>query len=368
MEFHELPRVHPDGHPDGRGDANHSKRLVTATLACLTLCGCSEIGYYGHLLRGEVSLLNQRVPIAEVVGDPGTDPKLKARLELVREARVFSVKSLALPDNGSYTLYADVGRRYVVWNVFAAPEFSLQGRQWCFPFVGCLQYRGYYEETRANAKAAELKAQGDDVFVSGISAYSTLGWFDDPVLSTMLQWSDDHLIETLFHELGHQVLYLKGDTTFNESFATFIGEEGLREFRASRGDPPPDPKRQQRSDQFVALLMDTRTRLEALYKKSLPVAEMRAAKQAAFAALRERYTVLKASWGGYTGYDGWFEGELNNARLLPIGLYQQWVPAFASLFEQNGRDWKKFQDAAKQLGKLDDAERSAKLRSLAMSP
>ena len=337
-------------------------------MAALTLSGCAEVGYYSHILRGEMSLLHQRVAIAQVIADPATDPKLKARLELVREARAFSIRALALPDNGSYTLYADVHRPYVVWNVFAAPEFSLKGREWCFPFVGCLQYRGYYEESRANEKATELKSEGDDVYVSGISAYSTLGWFDDPVLSTMLKWTDDHLIDTLFHELGHQVLYIKGDTTFNESFATFIGEEGLREFRASRGDPPPDPKRQERSDQFLALLMDTRSRLETLYAKPLPADEMRAAKQAEFAALRDRYAALKASWGGYSGYDSWFEGEINNARLLPIGLYQQWVPAFAALFDENGRDWKKFYAAAKALGKLDAPERKAKLQQLSSQP
>lgn len=334
-------------------------------MAALTLSGCAEVGYYSHILRGEMSLLHQRVAIAKVIADAATDPKLKARLELVQEARAFSIRSLALPDNGSYTLYADVHRPYVVWNVFAAPEFSLKGREWCFPFVGCLQYRGYYEESRANEKATELKGKGDDVYVSGISAYSTLGWFDDPVLSTMLKWTDDHLIDTLFHELGHQVLYIKGDTTFNESFATFIGEEGLREFRASRGDPPPDPKRQERSDQFLALLMDTRSRLETLYAKPLPADEMREAKQAEFAALRDRYAALKASWNGYSGYDSWFEGEVNNARLLPIGLYQQWVPAFAALFDENGRDWKKFYAAAKVLGKLDAERRTSRLKALA---
>jgi predicted aminopeptidase len=350
------------------GDPLHpAPRLVLRYLgaaALLLLSACSEIGYYGHLLRGEVSLLNRRVPIPEVLADPAADAKLKTRLRLVQDARAFSVAHLALPDNGSYTLYADVERPYVVWNVFATPEFSLQGREWCHPFVGCLSYRGYYEEARARAKADELKATGLDVHVGGVAAYSTLGWFDDPVLSTMLAWSDDHLLETLFHELAHQVLYMKGDTAFNESFATFVGEEGLREFRASRGEPPPDAQVASRREQFLTLLIDARTRLETLYAKPMAADAMRAAKREEFEGLRARYAQLRAQWNGYAGYDGWFEGEINNAKLLPVGLYQKWVPAFAALFAQAGRSWPAFYEASKEASKLEAAARERSLEQL----
>jgi predicted aminopeptidase len=329
----------------------------------MLLAGC-EISYYGHLLRGEVSLLHRRVPIAEVLSDSKSDAHLQARLRLVQEAREFSVSHLDLPDNGSYTLYADVGRPFVVWNVFATPEFSLAGQEWCHPFVGCLQYRGYYDEQRARAKAGELRVEGLDVHVGGIAAYSTLGWFDDPVLNTMMGWTDDHLIETLFHELAHQVLYMKGDTAFNESFATFVGEEGARQFRAARSEPAPDPLIARRRQQFLELLMDARQRLEALYAMPLPTVEMREAKRKEFDALRARYAVLRAEWGGYAGYDNWFKGDLNNAKLLPIGLYQRWVPAFARLYAESGRQWAKFYEAAKVLSELEDDARHSRLQAL----
>jgi predicted aminopeptidase len=348
-----------------RGPTARFARTALAAGAAVLLSACSEIGYYGHLLRGEMRLLRQRVPIPEVLADPAADARLKARLQLVQAARKFSIEALALPDNGSYTLYADVGRPYIVWNVFATPEFSLEGREWCHLFVGCLQYRGYYDEPRARAKAAALKGEGLDTHVGGIAAYSTLGWFDDPVLNTMLGWTDDHLIETLFHELAHQVLYMKGDTAFNESFATFVGEEGLRQFRAARGEPPPDPQVWRRRGEFLALLMDTRTRLETLYAKALPDEDMRRAKRDEFEALRGRYAALRQQWGGYGGYDGWFEGEINNARLLPIGLYQKWVPAFAGLYAQGGRSWPKFYEAVERISKLETAAREGKLAALA---
>jgi predicted aminopeptidase len=168
------------------------------------------------------------------------------------------------------------------------------------------------------------------VYVGGVPAFSTLGWFDDPVLNTMLAWSDDHLLDTLFHELAHQKLFVKGDTAFNESFASFVGEEGLREFRAARSEPPPDPLEARRRDEFIALLMDARQRLEVLYARTLGVDEMRAAKREEFTRLRGEYAELRTRWGGYDGYDGWFKGEINNAKLLPIGLYRKWLPARAS--------------------------------------
>lgn len=353
--------MHPRALPSKRW---HAARSGLAGAVILLLSACSDIGYYGHLLRGEMSVLHRRVPIAAVLADPKADAGLKSRLQLVEHARAFSIARLSLPDNGSYTLYADIGRPFVVWNVFAAPEFSLQGHEWCHLVVGCLAYRGYYEESRALAESQALKAKGLDVHVAGIAVYSTLGWFDDPVLSTMLAWTDDHLLETLFHELAHQQLYMKGDTAFNESFATFVGEQGLREFRASRGEPPPDAQISERREQFLALLMDARDRLQAVYARPLPADAMRAAKRDEIEALRRRYAALRAEWRGYAGYDRWFEGEINNAKLLPIGLYQKWVPAFAALFEQSRRDWPRFYEAAKRISKLKTAPREAELKAL----
>lgn len=339
-------------------------KLAAAAALIYALNACGTLGYYGHLLGGQYRLMHARQPISSVLADGAADPELRRRLELVQEARRFAVTSLALPDNGSYTLYADLGRPYAVWNVFAAPEFSLEAHEWCQPFLGCLAYRGYYDESRAEKEASVLKAQGLDVFVGGVAAYSTLGWFDDPVLNTMLGWPDDELIETLFHELAHQVEFIGGDTAFNESFASFVGEEGLRAFRAARGEPPPDPLEQQRRDQFIGILFKTRERLEALYASGQQADTMRAAKQAEFSWLRENYARLRESWGGYAGYDRWFEGEINNAKLLPIGLYQRWLPAFAALFEQAGKQWPRFYELVKELGRLAPQERDERLREL----
>ena len=338
--------------------------LLAGLMGVILLAGCADMAYYGHILHGQMSLLDKRKPIADIVASPETDPTLKARLELVQQARIFAVKALGLPDNGSYTLYADLGRPYAVWNVFAAPEFSLTPHEWCHLVVGCVAYRGYYDESLARAEAAHLHEQGLDVNVGGVAAYSTLGWFDDPVLNTMLSWRDDQLLDTLFHELAHQKLFLKGDTAFNESFATFVGEEGLRTFRASRGEAPPDAQMQQRRDQFLNLVLDTQQRLAELYALQMEQEPMRSAKSDEFERLRKRYAQLREQWAGYRGYDSWFEGELNNAKLVPIGLYQKWVPAFAALFAQSDKDWPKFYEEARKIGKLASTEREARLKSL----
>ena len=322
-------------------------RLLCGLLLLSVLSGC----HLSHLTAGQYDLLSRRQPIADVLADANTRADLRRQLERVLEARAFAVRALHLPDNDSYRDYADLERPYAVWNVFATPEFSMTGKTWCYPFSGCVAYLGYFDEARARADAKDLKAEGWDVHVAGVPAYSTLGWFDDPVLSTMLSWDDDRLVETLFHELAHQQLYVEGDTAFNESFASFVGEEGLRQYRAARGEPPPDTQAASREDRFLPLLLAARARLEAIYAQPLNHEAMRAAKQATFAQLRADYAALKKSWNGYAGYDGWFVGELNNAKLLPVGLYNQRVPEFAALFRAVGGDWRLFYDKATTLAK-----------------
>lgn len=311
------------------------------------LSGC----YLSHLTTGQYELLSRREPMDGVVADAARSDDLRRRLGLVIEARAFASRHLQLPDNDSYRDYADLGRPFALWNVFAAPEFSLYGKTWCYPFSGCVEYRGYFDEARARADAADLQAEGWDVHVGGVPAYSTLGWFDDPVLSTMLRWDDERLIETLFHELAHQQLYIEDDTEFNESFASFVGQEGLRQFRAARGEPPPDAEAQRHEQQFLELLMGARSRLQALYTQPLNLEAMRAQKQAEFARLRADYAALKETWNGYADYDGWFNGELNNATLLPVGLYNRRVPEFAALFRAVGGDWRLFYEKARALAK-----------------
>jgi predicted aminopeptidase len=341
-------------------------RCLLAALLGAGLGGCSSIDYFSHLAKGQYGVLSARRPIEAVVSDPATDPGLRARLQLAEQARAFASDKLGLPRNGSYTVYADVGRPDVVWNVFATPEFSLQPVTHCFLIAGCVGYRGYFEQARAEAEAAELQAQGDDTYVGGVPAYSTLGWFDDPILNSMMRWGDDTLDSTIFHELAHQRLYVKNDTAFNESFATFVEEEGLRQWRAARGLPPGADTVHQREDDFTQLVLASRQRLQDLYASGQPPQQMRAAKQAEIERLRAGYRVLRdTQWQGYKGYDAWIEGPINNAKLLPFGLYHQWVRAFAALYAQQGGDWERFFAAAKALTRQDAAARTAALEQLA---
>jgi len=347
----------------------HRSRLIHAValpLLAASLCGCSSVDYFTHLAQGEYRVLSARKPIDQVVNDPATDPKLRARLQLAEQARAFASDKLDLPRNGSYTVYADVGRPYVVWNVFAASEFSLKPVTHCFLIAGCVGYRGYFDRARAEAEAKELEGQGYETYVGGVPAYSTLGWFDDPILNTMMRWDDDALNSTIFHELAHQKLYLKSDTAFNESFATFVQEEGLRQWRVARGLPPGDNTEGQRSDDFTQLMLDLRVRLEKIYASDLPPEQMRAAKAAEIERLRADYRTLRdTQWQGYSGYDAWMNGPINNARLLPFGLYHKWVPAFAALYAQQGGDWARFFAAVKSLTQLKDEARVAALEQLA---
>ena len=326
------------------------RRLLPLMLGLPVLGGCSAASYYGQLARGQLDLLQRRVPIAQLIADPATDPTLRARLQQAGRARQFASDRLDLPRNGSYTDYADLHRAYVLQNVFATPEFSLEAITHCFPIAGCVAYRGYYDTDAAQAEAARLKALGDDVYVGTVPAYSTLGWFDDPVLNTMLRWDDDELAGTIFHELTHQKLYVANDTTFNESLATFVEQEGTRQWRAAQALPPGDSPRTRRADEFAKLVLAARARLATLYASGVPAEEMRAGKTAEIERLRSDYRTLRdTQWSGYTGYDAWMSAEINNAKLLPFGLYHRWVPAFAALFAQQGRDWPAFFAAAKAL-------------------
>lgn len=342
-------------------------RLLVLFLAAL-LGGC-QAGYYVHLLRGQYGVLSQRQPIVAVIAAPDTDPALKIRLERAVAARQFASTALGLPDNDSYTTYADLHRPYALWNVFATPEFSLAPREWCYGLVGCLAYRGYYDQARAEAAAAELRAQGLDAYVSGVPAYSTLGWFDDPITSSMLQWPDDVLAGTLFHELAHQQQFVKGDTAFNESFATFVEEQGLRDYLRDAPELAQGAQlRRRRHAQLVALVLESRRRLDALYAGALPDDHKRRAKQAEFERLRSEYAGLRQKqWNGEGPYDAWIAAEFNNAKLLPFGLYHEWVPAFAVLFRESGGDWAAFYRAVAGLSELEPGARLVRLKELRTS-
>ncbi|QLC73035.1 aminopeptidase [Pseudomonas sp. LPB0260] len=335
-------------------------------LAALLLGGCSTLDYYAQLARGQLELLRARQPVEALLADPATAAALRERLALALQARRFASAALGLPDNRSYRLYADVQRPYVLWNLFATAEFSVEPELHCFPVAGCVAYRGYYRQGRARGAAALLRHQGLDTYIGGVEAYSTLGWFDDPLLNTMLAWSDERLVAVIFHELAHQQLYVADDTAFNESFASFVEYEGLRQWRAARGLAAVNAQSEQQRAQFTELVLASRERLRALYARDLPAPAMRTAKQAEFERLRRDYRTLRErQWGGVGRYDAWIEGPLNNAKLLPFGLYDRWVPAFARLFGEVGGDWPAFYRRVALLGELSPEKRSEALQALA---
>ena len=346
-------------------DALRGRWVPLLAVATLLLSGCSSLDYYSHLAAGQLQLLKAREPIAALLNKPTVDPRLKQRLTLAQQARDFASAELGLPDNQSYRLYADIQRPFVVWNVFATAEFSLSPELHCFPIAGCVAYRGYYSQGRARGAAALLKQQGLDTYLGGVEAYSTLGWFDDPILNSMLRWNDERLVAVIFHELAHQQLYVQDDTAFNESFASFVEHAGLRQWRAAQGLPPGDARGEQQREQFIALVLASRARLQQLYDSDLPPAQMRLGKQAEFERLRTEYRSLRdREWQGVGPYDNWINAPLNNAKLLPFGLYDQWVPAFAALFEQVGRDWPGFYQRVAALGRLPASERRQRLAAL----
>ena len=338
-----------------------SGTVLAALVIAMPLGGC----YYVQAINGQVDLLRKREPITEVLSDESLAEETRQKLDLVLEARRFAVEELLLPDNGSYTTYADLERDYVVWNVFAAPEFSLTPKTWCFPVVGCVAYRGYFSQDAAERQAERLSDDGFDVFVGGVPAYSTLGRFEDPVLNTMMRWAETDLIATLFHELAHQRLFIKNDTAFNESFATALAEEGLRRWLSQRGeDASLDGYR--RRDEFRNALNEladaARTDLRALYSNDRSDAQKRDAKQRRIAQLRADAQAL-AEARGFSG-PGWLGGEVNNARLASVGLYRGHVPAFRALLDSCEQDLPCFYSEVERLGELDPAERRRQLDTL----
>jgi predicted aminopeptidase len=336
----------------------------------LLLCACSGLRYYTQAARGQGALIAHRRAVSTVLRDPSTDPALAARLRQAQQARRFASLRLGLPDNRSYTGYVDLHRPYVVWNVFATPRYSVNAVPQCFPVTGCVAYRGWFNEADAKADAARLRARGDDVWIGGVPAYSTLGWFADPILSSMLRWDDDELDGTIFHELAHQLIYVKSDTAFNESFATFVQNEGLREWRRSRGLPPPDSRGRMVDDGFTHLVLDLRARLQTLYASGVDEVAMETGKQHAIAAFRDRYTYWRTRhWPNDHRYDAWVAAPINNARLLPFGLYEQWTPAFAALFERAGCSWPAFHARVRKLAHAQKPQRDRALQAwLKMAP
>lgn len=327
-------------------------RLLLVMTLAVSAAGC----YVLQAAQGQMSIASRKQPITKMVSAPTTPETLKTRLQYVSEAREFATRELSLPDNDSYKSYVDVGRRFVVWNVFAAPEFSLQPRQWCFPIAGCVVYRGYFKEDTAKGYRARLAARGYDAAIAGVPAYSTLGHFADPVMNTMLGWSDAQLAGTLFHELSHQVVYVPGDSSFNESFATAVEEAGVTQWLQHRGaavELRHWKLQQERAQTFRDLLRASRERLQVLYDSTLPEVEKREKKIQEFGRLKFEYWQLKQRWNGYTGYDAWFDRALNNADLAAVATYEACVPGFQRLLERVQGEWPRFYEEVKKVARLD---------------
>jgi predicted aminopeptidase len=326
------------------------------------IAGSSGGCYLLQSVHGQLSLMSKREPITRVIDQPSTPPALRAQLEAVTAIRDFATRELGLPDNGSYRSYADVGRRYVVWNVVAAPEFSVDPKEWCYPIVGCVAYRGYFAEAKARRFAAQMRNKGFDVMVGGVAAYSTLGHFNDPVLNTMMGWNDVELAAIIFHELTHQLLYVPNDSSFNEALAMTVEEEGVRRWLHAQGrdaDLAVHLVQQDRYTKVVDLLTATRTELRAVYASGLSPELKREKKRAAFAALRSSFALLKASWGGHAPFESWFDEDVNNAHLASIATYFTCVPGFQRELEAVGGNLTAFYARVRVLAKLDQEKRDA---------
>ena len=345
------------------------KLLITA--AALLVAGlmfaCSDMDYYVQSIKGHMNMMAQTRPISLLVEDPLTSAEDKQRLIKVLEIRNFAVSELGLPDNDSYRHYADIGRPYVVWNVVAAPEFSLQPRQWCFPVAGCVAYRGYFDQASAEALGARLRDEGYDVNVYGVQAYSTLRWFNDPVLNTFFSSSDGNLAGLLFHELAHQVVYLAGDSSFNEAFAKTVEIEGVRRWfneKASEEEVRRYLDHEAQVEVFQDFLRETRSQLDELYHRPLGEEEMREAKLALFRTAGERHAQLKKAGRIDDRFDAWMKRGLNNARLASVATYRDLVPGFQALLEKNRGDLSRFYDDVARLSRQPEPQRYFQLQGV----
>lgn len=338
----------------------------------MALPGCTTVEYYWQSAQGQYAILHAAQPLDEAIAR-AQDPRLKERLTRAKTMRAFAVSALDLPDNDSYRSYTQLDRPYVLWNIFATPELSFKAREWCYPIAGCVTYRGYFNEAEARAQAGARRAAGDDVYVGGVPAYSTLGWFDDPILSSFVRYPETDFARLIFHELAHQKVYAQGDTVFNESFASAVEEVGIVRWIAVQpvalqATLAAERVRSERlRREFRRLVGVARGQLATVYASEVADDVKRARKAGVFAQLRSGYELAKAGEPGLAGYERWFaaDGGPNNASLVAIGLYTERVPAFRALLQQEGGDLPHFYERVRVLAALPKAERDAALDALA---
>jgi predicted aminopeptidase len=339
------------------------RRILDIMLVLLlaTICfQCRSLPYYEQAIEGQMQILQKQQPISDMIENPQTPVKLREKLLLIQSARDFAEKELLLPVNDHYLNYVELNRPYVVWNVFAAPEFSLTPEKWCFPIVGCVTYRGYFTEADARLFGDALTQKGFDVYIGGAIAYSTLGWFDDPILSTFINLSASDTVALIFHELAHGLLYIPDDTAFNESFATAVEQEGLKRWQmfTSPSQDYADWRRKQRYRQkFTALVSKYRNQLKLLYASELTTNEKRNQKATVFNRMQSEFKTLKSNHHEMAVYSAWFNRPLNNAQLISVSTYHDWVPAFSKILSESNGDLEKFYERCRQLAKKKPQER-----------
>ena len=341
---------------------------LAGLLLILPLTACSSVEYYAQAVFGQLEIISHRESITSLIAHPATPKDLKEKLSRSLRIRAFAIRELGLPDNGSYTGYTDVKRPYVVWNIVAVPELSMAPKTWCFPIAGCVSYRGYFSREKADSFARALQQRGYDVAVNSVRAYSTLGWFDDPILNTIVHYPDSELAGLIFHELSHQLLYVSDDSVFNESFATVVEKEGTRRWLESIGDPDAIllyERKKQQQQTFISLVMRYRDLLTKIFATDKPDDWKRLQKQPLLSGLKKDYNKLKDTWDGDTTYDAWFNRDLNNAHIASTGTYHHYVPAFQALLTQHHNDLSSFYDEVKTLGQQTKAERDEFLEQIA---
>ena len=337
-------------------------QFLVLLLISILLVSCETVGYYSQAARGQLAIVFSRQDIQGLIEHGNLSESERSRFAQVLALREFADTELGLPVNGQFSSYVDVEREHVVWNVFAAPEFSTDPVSWCYPIAGCVSYRGYFSEAGAARFAQKLLNDGYDVYTGGVDAYSTLGWFEDPLLSTVMERQSFQLAGLIFHELAHQVIYLPGDTIFNESFATVVEREGVRRWLLESGQEDQLEMAEQsatRQQQFVALVSRYQDQFADLYEQPLQAREMRNRKAELQHALRQDYELLKAQWQGYAGYDSWFAQSLNNAQLATVSAYNDLVPQFLELLGEVDGSFPAFYERVREISQLPETEREA---------
>ena len=343
----------------------NDQRCLFLAILSLIIVGC-DLPYYWQATHGQLSLLQQRQSIEQILSQQSEPESVLHQLDYSQQVRKFAVQQLGLENNNSYQDYVDLKRPYVVWNVFATPALSLNNHTWCYPIAGCTAYRGYFSEQQAQEYAATLDAQGLDTYVSGAVAYSTLGWFDDPILNTFLEYDNLTLAALLFHELAHQTLFVKNDTLFNESYASAL--ETLLLQRWAESHYPITAwqqyqRAQKRHQQFLDLVLENKAQRQALFESDRSKQEKHSEKSRLIQQLQKRYQQFKQHWNHYSGYDDWFDTDLNNAQLSSVSAYSELTPYFLSLFRQTHEDIPSFIEACRQLAWLPLPERHQQLKS-----